>query len=116
MYTDAELQEYLDEIRIRVCGRCVERPPHGPPCLPLGKRCGIELHLAEYVKAMHEVNSGVVEPYLDNMHHSVCSHCVQKGATDCPCPMDYLVVLLVEAIETVDERHRMNDVSALAIS
>jgi hypothetical protein len=27
VYTEAELREYLDEIRERVCTRCVERPP-----------------------------------------------------------------------------------------
>jgi len=105
MYTAARLQEYLDEIRRRVCARCIERPPGGPPCLPLGKKCGIELHLAEYVKAVHAARSNVIDPYLDNIHGDVCAHCDQKGCTGCPCPMEYLVGLLVQAVETVDERH-----------
>jgi hypothetical protein len=104
MYTEAQLREYLDEIRIQVCSRCVERLPGGPPCLPIGKLCGIELHLPEYLDAIHQIDSGVIDPYLDNMRSNVCSGCAQKECSDCPCPMDYLSVLLVQAIETVDQR------------
>jgi len=49
MITSAELDEYMDEIRWHVCSRCIERVPGGPPCAPLGKRCGIELHLEQLV-------------------------------------------------------------------
>ena len=105
MYTATRLQEYLDEIRQQVCGRCVERPPGGPPCLPLGKRCGIELNLPAYIKAVHEADSKVIDPYIEHLHSDVCEHCVQKGCSGCPCPMEYLVGLLVQAVETVDGRH-----------
>jgi hypothetical protein len=108
MYTDAELGEYLEEIRAQVCSRCVERLPGGPPCLPQGKLCGIELHLPEYLDAVHEVDSGVIEPYIDNMRTHICGGCAQKGSCGCPCPMDYLSVLLVQAIETVDQRRSAN--------
>jgi hypothetical protein len=104
MYTNAKLQEYMDEIRERVCSRCIERPPGGPPCLPLGKQCGIETHLAEYIEAIHAANSAVIDPYIENTHCMVCNHCARKGCDGCPCPMDYLVGLVVQAVETVDER------------
>jgi hypothetical protein len=106
MYTETEVQEYLEEIREQVCSHCVERPPGGPPCAPLGHKCGVEMHLKDYLQAIHEVESSRIEPYLNNMHRQVCSHCSQHGADHCPCPMDYLLVLLVQAVETVDERHQ----------
>ena len=37
MLTEAELTEYMDEIRKQVCNRCVERPPGGPPLCPAGQ-------------------------------------------------------------------------------
>jgi len=37
MYSDPEMAEYLKEIRDQVCSRCIEKPPGGPPCAPLGK-------------------------------------------------------------------------------
>ena len=104
MTIEPEVQEYLNEVRAQVCSSCVEKPIGGPPCAPLGKRCGIEIHLPEYVKAIRSVNSTRIEPYLDAIHKSVCSHCTMRGADNCPCPMDYLLVLLVRAVETVDQR------------
>lgn len=59
MYTDAQLHEYLDEIRKQVCTRCIDRPPGGPPCAPLGKMCAVELFLPTFLRAVHEVDSPV---------------------------------------------------------
>jgi hypothetical protein len=104
MVTAAELDEYLEEIRRQVCTHCVERPPGGPPCAPLGKQCGIELHLAELIDAVHGVNSASIGPYLDTNRLKICAHCPRLEHEGCPCPMDYLAVLLVQAVETVDQR------------
>jgi hypothetical protein len=99
------LEEYLEEIRREVCTHCVERPSGGPPCAPLGKQCGIELHLPELIDVIHEVKSPSVVPYLLNNRHKICEHCANLHGSCCPCPMDYLAVLLVEAVETVDRRY-----------
>jgi hypothetical protein len=98
------LAEYLAEIRQHVCRRCVERPPGGPPCAPLGKVCGIETHLPEVVDAIHQVKSDWIWPYLDHNRRTICQTCAQRTTSDCPCAMDYLAVLLVEAVEAVDAR------------
>ena len=104
MVAEPELGDYLDEIRRKVCSRCVERPPGGPPCAPLGKECGIELHLPELIDAIHEVRSDSIVPYLLNNRHKICEHCALLHSSGCPCPMDYLAMLLVEAVETVDRQ------------
>ena len=111
MVAEPELGEYLDEIRRKVCSRCVERPPGGPPCAPLGKECGIELHLPELIGAIHEVRSDSIVPYLLNNHHKICEHCALQHSSVCPCPMDYLAVLLVQAVEAVDRRRELKAVS-----
>jgi len=100
-----ELDEYLAEIREQVCSRCVERPRGGPPCAPLGKQCGVELHLPEIVDAIHEVRSDWVTPYLENNRKRICTGCAFLHSSICPCPMDYLATLLVQAVEDVDARH-----------
>jgi len=105
---ETELADYLDEIRREVCSRCVERPPGGPPCAPLGKECGIELHLPELIDAVHRVQSDSIVPYLLNNRHKICEHCALLHSSGCPCPMDYLAMLLVEAVETVDRRREQN--------
>ena len=108
MYTTAELKEYLTEVREQVCNRCVERPPGGPPCAPLGKNCPVEMHFAKYLDAIHEVDSPSVGPYADRLHDRVCSRCDRRSPDACPCPLDYLLVLMVQAIESVDCRRWEN--------
>lgn len=104
MILDSDLSEYMAEVRKQVCVHCVERPPGGPPCAPLGKRCGVELHLGAVVNIVHSVHSGEIEPYLERFHGDVCSTCANKTTSQCPCALDYLLTLAVRAIETVDQR------------
>jgi hypothetical protein len=107
MIPELELTEYLDEIRKQVCSRCVERPPGGPPCAPLGKQCGVEVHLPQLIEAIHEIKSGSIVPYLENNRQRVCQYCGQLDDTSvCPCPLRYLAVLIVQAVETVDLRRQ----------
>lgn len=106
MVSQVQLNEYLDEIHKQVCSRCVERPPGGPPCAPLGKVCGIEMHLPEIIDSIHQVNSDLIEPYVETNRKRVCEGCAFLHSSICPCPMDYLAVLLVQAVETVDERRQ----------
>jgi hypothetical protein len=100
------LDEYLLELRAQVCSRCIERPEGGPPCGPLGKQCGIELRLPEFIDAVHAVNSVRIDPYIDSLHERVCEDCQSSTSSQCPCPLKSLLLLAVEAIETVDNRHK----------
>jgi hypothetical protein len=104
MVSEAVLAEYLEEIRKDVCSHCVERPAGGPPCGPLGKQCGVEMHLPKLIDAIHEVESPLIQPYLEHNRTEICRKCPSLHSSICPCPMDYLAVLLVEAVETVDRR------------
>jgi hypothetical protein len=106
MIVGAEMQEYLDEIRQVVCSRCVERPSGGPPCGPLGKPCGVELHLPELVAAVRQLHSDLIAPYLETNREEICRKCPFLHSDFCPCPMDTLAVLVVEAIEDVDQRRQ----------
>ena len=99
------LAEYLQEIRSEVCAHCVERPDQGPPCGPLGKHCGIEAHLEELVEEVHLIHSARIDPYLDELHRRTCVTCDRRDTDECPCPLDYLHVLAVQAIDQVDCRH-----------
>jgi hypothetical protein len=105
MYTQAQLDEYMAEIRQQVCTCCIDRPAGGPPCAPHGKQCGIEVHLEEIVKLAHAIRSRVMDPYIERFHDDVCTHCAGRETRHCPCPLDPLLLLAIEAIEAVDERH-----------
>ncbi len=105
MTVAVDVSEYLAEIRSQVCSRCVERPPGGPPCEPLGKFCGVERHLPELVESIHAVQSDLLGPYLLHNRLQICEHCALYHSDICPCPMDYLLALIIQAVETVDRRH-----------
>lgn len=112
MYTDAEIKEYLEEIREQVCSRCIDRPPGGPPCAPLGKQCGVELYLPLFLDVIHHVDRPGIGPYVDHLRHRVCSQCINQNAegfcllrAERLCALDYLFPLIVQAVETVDQRH-----------
>src|SRR5271166_2362581 len=105
MLSTAEQAEYLAEIRTQICANCVERPAGGPPCEPQGKMCGVEQHLPELIEAIHSAFSGSIGPYFESKQRQVCDHCSFQHSRFCPCPMDYLLVLVVEAVEAVDARH-----------
>jgi hypothetical protein len=109
-----DLQEYVDEIRQQVCSRCIERPAGGPPCGPLGKRCGFELNLERLIEAVHGVHSNSLDPYIDVFHDHVCEHCARRATEQCPCPLEYLLLLAVEAIEAVDDRRQTSGKPAYA--
>ena len=106
MNAELNLEEYMAEIRQHVCARCIERPPGGPPCAPLGKRCGIELNLERLVDSVHTVRSQSMDPYITALHDDVCPHCTNEPTSQCPCPLKYLLLLAVEAIDNVDERRQ----------
>ena len=108
MNKDQMLAEYLWEIRSEVCAHCVERPPDGPPCGPLGKHCGIEEHLDELAEEAHLIRSETIAPYLDEFHRRTCAVCKRRDTEECPCPLDYLHVLAVQAIDQVVCRHQQS--------
>jgi hypothetical protein len=99
-----ELNEYLTQIRQRVCSRCIERPAGGPPCGPLGQRCGVELNLPWLIYAVHHRPGTSMDSYIQSFQEDVCTDCAFRVTQQCPCPLSFLLPLAVEAIENVDER------------
>ena len=97
------MEEYRQAMRAQVCSRCPDRPPGGPPCLPLGKRCGIELHLEDLVAVVHSNAAARIDPYIDGFHTTICTNCPVSPTSQCPCPLEYLITLAVDAIESVDQ-------------
>jgi len=60
--------------------------------------------LEEIVQVAHAARSRAIDPYIERFHSDVCSHCSNRESSQCPCPLDPLLLLAIEAIEEVDER------------
>lgn len=99
-----EYEEYLAELRAQVCSRCVARLPGAPPCSPQGRICGIEQHLPEIVAICRTTDSVLIDPYIEKLHDLICANCDNKDQEGCPCPLDYLLQLTIEAVESVERR------------
>jgi len=98
--------DYLAELRAEVCSRCIERRPGAPPCAPQGKSCGIEMHVPALVEICRQTESAQMADYIEQLHTEICEHCSNKDGPTCPCPLDYLLQLAIEAIEKVESRRR----------
>jgi hypothetical protein len=101
-----ELDEYLAELREKVCGHCIVRREGAPPCDLLGVGCGVERHLARLVEICRAVDSSQMDPYIERLHADICTNCDLRDTAYCPCPLDYLLPLAVAAVETVELRRR----------
>jgi hypothetical protein len=99
--------EYLEEVRQRLCARCVVRVPGAPPCGPRGVGCGVERYLPELIGICHSIKSRLIDPFADAMEAQICTTCELRKSRGCPCPMKYLLPLAIEAIEEVDQRRRI---------
>jgi hypothetical protein len=104
MDTEVQLDEYRTQLREDVCRRCIARLPNAPPCGLLGKGCGIERHLGALVNICRTTDSTLMDPYVSRLHDEICSRCDLRDKPACPCPLDYLLQLAVEAVEKVERR------------
>ncbi|MFO0790787.1 MAG: hypothetical protein U0805_15125 [Pirellulales bacterium] len=101
-----DLADYRAQLRADVCSRCIERSSHVPQCGDAGGGCGIESHLAELVELCRTTDSARIDPYIDQLHGKICAYCDKQNAPCCPCPLDYLLALAIEAVETVERRRQ----------
>jgi hypothetical protein len=95
---------YRTQLREDVCSHCVERLPNAPPCSTIGKGCGIERHLEQLIEICRTTDSALIDPYIEQLHELICPTCEFKDRPTCPCPLDYLLQLAVEAVEKVQHR------------
>lgn len=104
MNASNDYDEYLLELREQVCRRCIEHQEGSPPCGPQGKRCGIEEHVPELVSICRTTESVLMDPYVEKLHREICAACAFRDEPACPCPLEYLLQLAVEAVENVERR------------
>jgi hypothetical protein len=57
----------------------------------------------------HRARGRMMDPYIERFHNEVCVHCANRETNQCPCPLDYLLLLAIEAIDSVDERHSKSE-------
>ncbi len=109
MLPRARYAEYLAEIRERVCARCPQRSPDGPPYHRACRSCGIELQLPSIVESVRDTGDELSEFDEAPDRGKVCAQCHCLGGGYCPCAAAPLAALLVRAVIAVDERREQRE-------
>jgi hypothetical protein len=101
-------QAYLDEIRRRVCGLCLDRRDDGTCHLKGGRTCAIDAQLPSLVESIRDVQRGRMDEYVEAIEAGVCSQCEGRASTgQCAfrdrgeCALWMYLALVVDAVETV---------------
>jgi hypothetical protein len=109
MRARVEYAEYLGEVRERVCPRCPERLPDGPPYRPSCRRCGVELQLPHLVESVRAAGGRLSRPGVVPDRREVCATCFCLDGPHCPCPAGFLLALIVRAVQAVDEHREQRE-------
>jgi hypothetical protein len=64
----------------------------------------MERHLPALVKLCRTTDSALIDAYIEKLHDTICADCEYKDKPACPCPLDYLLKLVVETVEKVERR------------
>lgn len=106
------LEEYEQAVRDSVASACIDRADDGTCAPPAGQMCALELNLREIVKAVKAVKSERIDEYAESIRENVCMHCINQNLHgECyyrdhlDCCLDNFMLLVVDAIEAVDEHH-----------
>jgi hypothetical protein len=104
------IEQIREALKQRVCGVCFERNDDGTCGLPKGRVCALEAHLPEIVRAVEDVESLDLSPYVEKIRAQVCpncnedehGHCVFRESFD--CSVDNFLYLVVDTIEDLKKR------------
>lgn len=109
------MDKYLKAIQDRVCAVCIDGVFNAENefvrCgLPKHRTCPVERHLPQVVKIVQDIDSPVMDDYIDALHDQICSDCEQTTDGMCDfrlkaqCPLDTYFMLITEAVEGVNDR------------
>ncbi len=112
-------QKALEEaVLAKICRSCMECRDDGSCGLDPSRGCSIKIHLPQILRSVQGVTSDRIGDYVEHIREDVCAVCENRNADgSCDvrdridCPLDRYLLLVVEAIEDVQQ---CNDVNALA--
>jgi hypothetical protein len=99
------MEQVLEEIRSRVCSRCIDANVNGRCTLPSELRCPLELYTSRITQVIASVSRDDYPAYVDALRKSVCSDCAYGSPDDCAlrsrvdCPLDRYYPLVIEVVE-----------------
>jgi hypothetical protein len=106
-----ELYEYWQEVKQRVCMKCIDSDGYGNCLINPSIDCALELYFPRIVEVVSSVKSDSVDVYVQALRKKVCGECrYERDDGTCPlrteveCALDRYFPLVIQAIEEVDQR------------
>ncbi|HLF13814.1 MAG TPA: universal stress protein [Bacteroidota bacterium] len=101
-------ERYLEEIRQRVCMKCIDRTPSGLCVASTYDSCAINRYLPEIIDIVLTTPGDNLDAYVARLREKVCSVCQHQSPDghcdmrdDVECALDRYFPLVIEAIQEV---------------
>jgi nucleotide-binding universal stress UspA family protein len=101
-------ERYLQEIRDRVCRKCIDRTSSGICVTSTYDSCAVNRFLPEIIDIVLNTSGDEMEPYVAKLRERVCANCGHQSTDghcdmrdDVECALDRYFPLVVEAIQEV---------------
>ncbi|MEK9138047.1 MAG: hypothetical protein AAB393_13050 [Bacteroidota bacterium] len=109
-------QAYLEEIRARVCPKCVDGDGAGDCRISHGTECAVKRFLPQILEAVGSTYSTSMEPYELALRERVCRVCANQSPdgtcivrNELECSLDRYFPLIVRVIEELDLKQRFSN-------
>ncbi len=101
-------ERYLQEIRQRVCAKCIDRTPTGLCVTSTYDSCAINKYLPEIIDIVLTTGGDDLDAYVARLREKVCAVCQHQSPDgrcdvrdDVECALDRYFPIVVEAIQEV---------------
>ena len=101
-------ERYLQEIRDKVCRKCIDRTPAGLCVTSTYDSCAINRFLPEIIDIVLNTSGEEMEPYVAKLRERVCANCGHQSTDghcdmrdDIECALDRYFPIVVETIQEV---------------
>lgn len=109
-------ERYLQEIRQRICLKCIDRTPSGICVTVTFDSCAINRFLPEIINVVLTTKGPALEAYVKELRENVCVRCEHQSPDgicdtrdDLECALDRYFPLVVEAILDVSGKPAESD-------
>lgn len=111
-----EKQEYLDEIRERICSKCVDGDGKGNCLISKNAECAVVRFFPQILEVVHSTYATSMEPYEAALRNKVCGACVHQSSDGTcsmrdgvDCSLDRYFPMIVQMIEELELGKRFSN-------
>jgi hypothetical protein len=105
-----ETQHYWQEVKRRVCMKCIDGDGYGNCLIDPSIDCPLEVYFPKVIDTVFRVQSDRIDEYVEELRTAVCAECKYRTATgtcilrpNAECALDRYFPLIVQAVEEMNQ-------------